>query len=175
VASWLDQESTLHRALRIMRKDPGNVIFATRTNTSLANMFKAWRSRANMRWFVTTPQAERAGVEWRSLPVPEWWAELPKYRFLLNPMGSAIQTAKTFEALLALTVPIIVHTGYAAFFHLTKLGFPLVLIDAWIEVTPESTERWWKTLSPRLEGFRENCLTVDGYWKMITGQVKFCQ
>mmetsp|Transcript_107241 Transcript_107241/g.285341 ORF Transcript_107241/g.285341 Transcript_107241/m.285341 type:complete len:162 (-) Transcript_107241:26-511(-) len=156
-------------------KVPFSVIFPTKTYSSVRSIIAAYSSRENLRWWVTTPEAARAGVEFRSLPVIQWWREMPSYRFLLNPMGSAVQTAKTYEALLVLTIPIIVHKGYSAFFELAQMGFPLVLINSWMDVNPENLEIWWQKVSPRLESFRRNCMSLDGYWRMLTGQVGVCQ
>lgn len=175
VATWLDDPGLWRKCVRHLSQKPVNLIYPTKTYSSVRSIMAAFNSRYNLRWFSNTTQAARAGVDFRSIPVPEWWRELPKYRFLLNPMGSAVQTAKTYEALLSLTIPIIVHQSFSAFFELARMGFPLVLISAWVEVTPENLERWWHKVSPRLESFRRNCLTVDGYWKMVTGQVAFCE
>mmetsp|Transcript_66665 Transcript_66665/g.133859 ORF Transcript_66665/g.133859 Transcript_66665/m.133859 type:complete len:103 (+) Transcript_66665:50-358(+) len=101
--------------------------------------------------------------------------DLPKYRFLLSPLGSGIQTAKGIEALMVLTVPVLQRWGFDAFDELVALGFPMVVVTGWTEVTAANASRWWQALSPRLESFRRNCLTVDGYWRMYTGQVSFCQ
>jgi len=89
-------------------------------------------------------------------------------------MGSAIQTSKTIEALIVLTVPIIQRMGYSLHDELVTLGFPVVIIEGWPEITADAVERWWQALSPRLEGFRRNCLSVDGFWRIFTGQAGYC-
>jgi len=114
-------------------------------------------------------------VEFQSLNPIDWWRELPKYRFILSPIGAAVQTAKCVEALLVLTVPIVQPMGFPVYQELLGLGFPLVLVRNWAEVTLNATSEWWDRLSPRLESFRRNCLTVDGYWRWYTGQVRRCQ
>uniref|UniRef100_A0A7S4VTL0 Exostosin GT47 domain-containing protein n=1 Tax=Alexandrium monilatum TaxID=311494 RepID=A0A7S4VTL0_9DINO len=174
-AFWLDEPYTLRRAARQLSRRPPGMYFQVESYTSTRCVLSAYQSRKQLREWAVSSEAVRAGVEFRSLPVPEWWRELPKYRFLLNPMGSGVQTAKTYEALLSLTVPLILHKGYSAFFDLVRMGFPVVLLSNWSDVTPERLERWWQDQSPRLESFRRNCLTLDGYWGLLTGQMSFCE
>jgi len=170
-ASWLELDATAERALAYKRK---GVLWPV-TNTSTKAIFWAVKSRQSLRAWAETPEAQSNGVDLRILNTTEWWQELPKYRFLMNPLGSAIQTAKTIEALLVLTVPIIKVTVWDAPRELKAMGFPLVLINEWNEVTAEAADRWWRELSPRLESFRRNCLTVDGYWRMFIGAVRVCE
>jgi len=174
VAAWLDSPGTLRNAITHMVNFPNDPILPTKTSSSVKSITLAWESRAKLRSWGQSRDAVLAGVDFLSLNVQAWWQELPKYRFLVNPMGSALQTAKTYEALLCLTVPIIVPVGYAIFDELIDLGFPLILIEAWENITLSNLKRWWAKMSPRLESFRSNCLTVDGYWGMYTGSIPYC-
>ena len=54
------------------------------------------------------------------------WAELSKYRFMLSPAGNGVQSSKTLEALLVLTIPIV--TRSPAHKDLVRLGFPIVVV-----------------------------------------------
>ncbi|CAK0911261.1 unnamed protein product [Prorocentrum cordatum] len=40
--------------------------------------------------------------------------------------------------------------------------------EAWADITPEATQRWWRSLSPVLLSFRERCLSTEGYWRLLT-------
>merc|ERR1712176_1152026 len=98
--------------------------------------------------------------------------ELASYRFVLAPLGTGLQSQKQLEALLVLTVPIVQRSSFPVFDDLVFLGFPMVVIDNWVEVTPSSLSEWWRELSPRLVHFRYHCLTTEGYWWIVSGQEK---
>ena len=119
--------------------------------------------------------ARAAGAEQRSIKPRLWWRELAKYKFLISPLGLAMQNPKPIEALLVLTIPIIRRGPSPAFDEMALFGFPLIVVTAWDEVTLLNITNWWRTLSPRLESFRDNCLTADAYWRMIIGEVERCE
>merc|ERR1740121_446282 len=123
--------------------------------------------------FAETSRARAAGVDVRtverSIPPADWFKELAKYRFLLSPLGDGIQSSKTIEALLVLTIPIVQRGPYTAHERLVRMGFPIVIVASWEEITPAFLDHWWRELSPRLARFRHNCVTTEGYWRMITG------
>lgn len=146
-----------------------------KTNASVEAVIRSVVSRTSLGEWARSPAAQAAGVEVRRLRSMEWWRELPKYKFILSPIGAAVQTAKNIEALLVLTIPVVHPMGFPAYRELVGLGFPLVLIQSWSEVTPNSTEKWWRRMSPRLESFRRNCLTVDAYWRMYIGDIRRCE
>eukprot|EP00928_Gymnodinium_smaydae_P091834 TRINITY_DN7558_c1_g1_i1.p1 TRINITY_DN7558_c1_g1~~TRINITY_DN7558_c1_g1_i1.p1 ORF type:complete len:213 (+),score=31.79 TRINITY_DN7558_c1_g1_i1:450-1088(+) len=156
-------------------------------------------SRAEAARFVASAAARRAGVENKIIPHRGWWSELASYKFLLVPMGSRIQCFKMIEALMVLTIPIVQRGWYrwenytdgnsflffargkrfsngrfGAHDDLRKMGFPVVVVDEWAEVTKKNMSRWWRELSPRLLSFRERCLTVDSYWRLATWQTQRC-
>merc|ERR1712110_942848 len=89
--------------------------------------------------FSPSEAALRARTEFRVIPVANWWFELAKYRFMISPIGAAIQSAKTFEALFVCTVPIIVRMTFVLFDDLVAMGFPIVVLDSIQEVTLENT------------------------------------
>lgn len=124
-------------------------------------------------WF-NTPASVAAGAERRCFEANEYWTELARYRFLLSPRGYGIQSPKNDEALLVLTVPISTREGEDAFDGLKHLGWPMVVLDSWDEVTKERLDQWWLELSPRLESFRANCLTTQAFWKLVTGDSTHC-
>lgn len=140
-------------------------------------------ARRKLHEWVGTEPSILAGVEHHSIEPRDYWTELAKYRFTLSPRGGGIQSPKNDEALLVLTIPISTREGpdrdgprtEAAFDDLVKLGWPMVVLDEWSEITAPKLDEWWAQLSPRLLSFRKNCLTVDGFWKIVTGQVERCQ
>mmetsp|Transcript_80916 Transcript_80916/g.245517 ORF Transcript_80916/g.245517 Transcript_80916/m.245517 type:complete len:101 (+) Transcript_80916:1007-1309(+) len=100
---------------------------------------------------------------------------MASYRFILSPLGNGISSTKTCEALLVLTVPIVQRGGYPLHDDLAGYGFPIVIVDSWQEVTRGNLALWWEKLSPRLKSFRDNCITTEAYWRLITGQVTRCE
>lgn len=123
---------------------------------------------------LATSQAQEAGVHVRHFKWDAYWRELCRYRFMISPLGDEIQSPKTVEALLVLTVPI-VHRGPSPIAQdLRRMGFPLVIVNEWDEITRFKTDVWWYELSPRLASFRDNCLTADSYWQLIVGNIIDC-
>mmetsp|Transcript_122754 Transcript_122754/g.333388 ORF Transcript_122754/g.333388 Transcript_122754/m.333388 type:complete len:728 (+) Transcript_122754:3-2186(+) len=139
-------------------------------------------ARRKLHEWVGTKGSIAAGVEHASFEPREYWSELAKYRFTLSPRGGGIQSPKNDEALLVLTIPISTREGSArgfktepAFDDLKKLGWPMVVLDQWSEITKPKLDEWWDELSPRLVSFRKNCLTTEGFWRIVTGQVAYCE
>jgi hypothetical protein len=139
-------------------------------------------ARRKLHEWVGTKGSIAAGVEHASFEPREYWPELAKYRFTLSPRGGGIQSPKNDEALLVLTIPISTREGSIrgfksepAFDDLKKLGWPMVVLDEWSEITQPKLNQWWEELSPRLLSFRKNCLTTEGFWRIITGQVTYCE
>eukprot|EP00415_Alexandrium_ostenfeldii_P001594 UN1594 len=171
VASHLDDLKQVSYIRNLMR----NGLLFGKSDASPLVVLKSMGTRRELRLWAASAAGRAAGVELRRLTSFEWWAELPKYRFLLCPIGAAVQTAKVVEALLVLTVPIVEPMGYPVYDEIIKLGFPLVLVKNWTAVTRASTEVWWRELAPRLESFRRNCITVEAYWRMYTGDLRRCE
>lgn len=130
------------------------------------------RDRDWARNWAGTGAARHAGVVVRTISPRFWWHELAKFQFLLSPMGNAIQSVKTIEALLVLTVPIV--TPGPVHEDLVRLGFPIVIVNRWSNITRSALDSWWKQLAPRLRSFRKNCLSTEGYWRVITGGGEPC-
>jgi len=130
----------------------------------------ACESRTQLQSWATSPAAEEAAVDFRSIDPASWYSELSTYRFVIAPLGTGIQSHKQLEALLVLTVPIVQRGSFPVFDDLVKLGFPLVVIDDWAEITPSNLSRWWDELSPQLARFRHSCLTAEAYWGLVNGE-----
>ena len=71
------------------------------------------------------------------------------------------QTIEVVEALLVLTVP--VAQREAAFDELVALGFPLLLVERWEDVTQELLTRMYGEFYPRLQAFRQQLLATNWY------------
>lgn len=111
------------------------------------------------------------GKDWiRHAKVPSkmWFGELAKYRFMLSPTGFGLQSSKLMEALLVQTIPI--SQRYSAAEDLAAMGYPIVVVDEWDEITLEKLEEWWSHLSPRLDCFRW-WLTVVGWSQIVSGKM----
>jgi len=76
----------------------------------------------------------------KSIPFDQYWQELAKYKFLLAPRGQGIQAPKLAEAWMVKTVPIVINNP--TFTDLDGLGYPLILLADWAEVTVSNLEVW---------------------------------
>merc|ERR1712107_345220 len=102
-----------------------------------------------------------------------------------------IQCVKMIEALLVLTIPIVHRARYrwgfddevvsTVFFALSpsyadgvypahddlvSLGFPLAVVEIWLQVTEANLTRWWRELAPRSSASGETAcpLRRTGAW-----------
>jgi hypothetical protein len=98
-------------------------------------------------WLKQTELASREMV-----PQGIYFTRLAESRFSICPAGRGVQSPKIMEALLTKTIPITPRDP--AFVELVNLGFPLVAIDSWEEITAAKLDAWWKELSPRLSNAR---------------------
>jgi len=122
---------------------------------------------AAVEW-IGTPGGKATGVERRTIEKDQWWMELSKYKFIISPLGTAVQCSKVPESLSMLTVPIIMRGPFRTHDDLVRMGFPVVVVEAWSDIRPEAMKQWWQDLSPMLLDFRERCLTTEGYWRLLT-------
>ena len=74
------------------------------------------------------------------IPFDQYWQQLAKYKYLLAPCGQGIQAPKLAEAWMVKTVPITIRNP--CFIDLKNLGYPLILLDDWTEVTDENLDSW---------------------------------
>uniref|UniRef100_A0A7S1S065 Exostosin GT47 domain-containing protein n=1 Tax=Alexandrium catenella TaxID=2925 RepID=A0A7S1S065_ALECA len=173
IVSWLDEAKNSVHAIPFL--EPSGQYFEI-SNTSLRAVEIAHKARSQLRSWINTPAARAAGAVYRRFGPAEWWNQLARYRFLLSPTGSGIQTAKNIEALLVLTIPIVTRPDeFTTYDELVEMGFPIVLVRRWSDVTLNRTAAWWAELSPRLHSFRRNCLTAEGFWRMYMGDVSRCE
>jgi hypothetical protein len=96
-----------------------------------------------------------------SLEPARYWEELARARFLIVPGGQGVQASKVVEALLVLTVP--VTRREAAFDQLIELGFPLLVVERWDDITQELLASKYKEFYPRLQAFRKRLLATNWY------------
>ncbi len=74
------------------------------------------------------------------VPFDQYWQQLAKYKFLLAPRGNGIQAPKLAEAWMVKTLPIAI--GNPCLVDLIKLGYPLILIDEWADVSASRLDDW---------------------------------
>lgn len=89
----------------------------------------------------------------------EYWQHLPLYSFSLTPEGMGVQSPKLFECLLVRTIP--VTNRHPAAEDLQRLGFPIVIVDSWDEVT-------YSFLKGKLLSMAVNSSKWEQVRKMIT-------
>mmetsp|Transcript_8755 Transcript_8755/g.18137 ORF Transcript_8755/g.18137 Transcript_8755/m.18137 type:complete len:244 (-) Transcript_8755:103-834(-) len=139
----------------------------------------AFESRWRARRWAESSAGQRAGVQVFSsedaIAPSRWFAELARSRFLMSPLGDGIQSSKTIEAFLVLTIPIVERGPYPVHDKLVQMGFPMIVLGSWSEITHQRLWEWWGLLAPRLARFRHNCVTTDAYWRLVTGSMDYCE
>jgi hypothetical protein len=84
----------------------------------------------------------------------EYWEVLSRHRFMLSPSGWGVQSPKTYEAIIAGTIPIC-HGSNVAYRRLRDEGWPFVIVGNWNDVNLTSMQVWWKALAPKLGRARQ--------------------
>lgn len=112
---------------------------------------------------------EKAWVNTSIVPRHLWFDVLQQHSFLLCPAGGSLQNGKMIEALLVQTIPIVIRSP-AIMDLRCSLGYPLVVVEKWNEVTPERLVHWWQELKPCLDQFRW-WLTRVGWAKLVMGDI----
>ena len=102
-----------------------------------------WR-RDLIDWLNRTDWIQR-----RYIPMQKWYRELVKYRFYIVPDGNGVCSPKWAEALILQTIPIVPPLTY--YKQLRRLGYPMVIVNSWDDITRDKLEVWWKKLSGELE------------------------
>lgn len=90
------------------------------------------------------------------IPYDQYWQQLAKHMFLLAPAGQGVQAPKLAEAWMVKTVPIV--TRNPTFNDLFELGYPLIILDEWAEVTADNLQFW-----------SECCESID--WEQVRYQL----
>jgi len=78
--------------------------------------------------------------ERRMLDYNEYWQEVAKHYFMLAPAGNGVQAPKLAESWMVKTVPIVIKNP--CFVDLYDMGYPMVILDSWDEITDTSLENW---------------------------------
>jgi hypothetical protein len=69
-------------------------------------------------------------VTWRSgLPVPEYYADLCRSKFVLCPEGTGIDTHRVYEAILCGATPVVLRNSLASLYA----RLPVCIVDAWTD------------------------------------------
>jgi hypothetical protein len=84
----------------------------------------------------------------RRLAQRECWRLHGEFAFEISPHGNGLDCFRTWEALLLGTIPIVRRSALEPLFRGEEL--PVVIVDAWTEVTPANLARWRAELLPRL-------------------------
>jgi hypothetical protein len=78
--------------------------------------------------------SSKAWIKREHFTMLEYWQALSLYKFCICPPGNGVQSPKITEAFLTDTVPITVRLP--AYVDLKKMGFPILLVDEWSELSP---------------------------------------
>jgi hypothetical protein len=115
-------------------------------------------------WVSVTPWIER-----KMIPRSDWFGTLASHRFMLCPEGNGVVSPKFVEALMLLTIPIVPPLEY--YKKMQKMGFPIVVVENWNEITEEALLAWWETISPSLQ--RSSWIHTSAcWWELITSEAE---
>lgn len=118
---------------------------------------------------LCTSHGQEPWISCGQVRTEDWWATLSTYSFLLNPAGNGIQSPKFHEALLMGVVPIC--TKQAAFVKLAEKGWPVLLVDSFMEVADMNLTQKYEDFRPQLASINKY-LFLEGYWDYLqTGHV----
>lgn len=84
----------------------------------------------------------------RRLRQRECWRLHGEFAFEASPHGNGLDCFRTWEALLLGTIPIVRRSTLEPLF--VDEDLPVVIVDAWTEITPANLGRWREELQPRL-------------------------
>ena len=151
VCPYAAQIATAYRASPLLREAP-RVLLAAWGSWWPGNDALPSRARA-LAWVKAVHKGEAKWLEHRQVLRAEWWWELRKYRFILNPMGACVQNVRIWEALLMGVIPI-GDASSLADRMLQAEGYPLVLVDDWALISEARLATWHKLLLPRVAAIR---------------------
>jgi len=117
-----------------------------KSKLALAAWGQRWKfldDRIEDRWLLDQALESHPFLERTFVAFDGYWQELADYEFIVAPRGNGVQAPKLAEAWMVRTVPIC--TSNPTFRDLQALGYPMVLIDDWSELTAENFETWRKT------------------------------
>lgn len=121
--------------------------------------------RKNLAKFMNL-ESTQAWVTRQTLDFNDYWRALGTYKYSLCPRGNGIQAPKVFEAFVLRVVPVV--TRVAAFVDLRDLGFPILIIDRWSQLTPEYLEHEYKKTFAHVNWERVlRMITIDGVWSLL--------
>eukprot|EP00747_Dinoflagellata_sp_TGD_P020481 gnl/TRDRNA2_/TRDRNA2_127844_c0_seq2.p1 gnl/TRDRNA2_/TRDRNA2_127844_c0~~gnl/TRDRNA2_/TRDRNA2_127844_c0_seq2.p1 ORF type:complete len:230 (+),score=21.14 gnl/TRDRNA2_/TRDRNA2_127844_c0_seq2:381-1070(+) len=144
--------------------------FDAKEELVMAAWGKFWKQLDNTsyRKCLATFCEESAFVRRQDVPFEKWFSVVSKHKFILCPGGRGIQEPKVIEALLVLTIPVVLRCP--AYDDLTEDGFPLLLVNTWTDVTETMLNDAWAAISVRLPHFRSSRLSGSGCFRFYRGQ-----
>lgn len=86
---------------------------------------------------------------------------MAEFKFVLSPAGRGPDTYRTWEAMLAGTIPI-VQTSQLDYLY---AGLPVLIIKKWEDITPEFLEKKYRKMTAKKYNIKKLC--VEYWWKKI--------
>lgn len=93
----------------------------------------------------------------------DYFKALTHFDFLLSPLGNGIQAPKMVEALLMGCIPLA--TTHPTLVELQQRGMPMLLVDAWEDITSDLLRDAYPTLFEEAWAFRSRLLDLDQWWE----------
>eukprot|EP00730_Choanoeca_flexa_P009151 TRINITY_DN12599_c1_g17_i1.p2 TRINITY_DN12599_c1_g17~~TRINITY_DN12599_c1_g17_i1.p2 ORF type:complete len:343 (+),score=52.17 TRINITY_DN12599_c1_g17_i1:2970-3998(+) len=89
-------------------------------------------------------------------PVTVIWNATATASFVLAPMGHGLDAHRNWEALALGAIPLMLEMGPTMHTLYKDVGFPVVIVDSYKEVTFENLVKWHHELLPSILALREN-------------------
>ena len=101
------------------------------------------------------------------LSMTEYWKELIVHKFSICPPGNGVQAPKIAEALMAHAIPITL--SLPAFVDIKKLGYPILLVEKWGDLSASYLEREYETTFTGINWTRVNEMLHPHYiYQLVT-------
>lgn len=84
------------------------------------------------------------------------------------PIGAGVQTPKVMEALAVLAIPVV--SAHPAWLRLRSQGYPLLIVDSWDALTPETLEEKYTALAQQAVRVRKKLLAKVWYEALLPKQ-----
>lgn len=97
----------------------------------------------------------------RRLRQEECWRAHGEYAFQISPRGNGLDCFRTWESLFLGVIPIVRSSPLDALYRAEQL--PVVIVEAWEQVTEANLRRWQDELAPRFDDTLRHKLTCD-FW-----------
>jgi hypothetical protein len=97
----------------------------------------------------------------KNFDTDEYLTQLSIHKYLIVPLGNGVQSPKLIESILMECIPIM--TKSVASIELQKIGFPILIVEIWNDITKELLENRFNSLNKEVVMFKNKILNYEKY------------